>query len=185
MRQFLLFSVAAVALTCAAPGQAASSQATDAPPRLFEGRDLFGLRYASQPEIRPDGAVVAYVRVTNDIMTDRARRAIWTIDLKTGAQTPVTGDEGSSFAPRWSPDGARLAYVAAAPGASPQIFVRWMASGQTARVATLESAPASIAWSPDGRSIAFTMQTPAEGEKLGSAPAKPEGRFDSTQPFSF
>ena len=175
MRQFLLFSVAAVALTCAAPGQAASSQATDAPPRLFEGRDLFGLRYASQPEIRPDGAVVAYVRVTNDIMTDRARRAIWTIDLKTGAQTPVTGDEGSSFAPRWSPDGARLAYVAAAPGASPQIFVRWMASGQTARVATLESAPASIAWSPDGRSIAFTMQTPAEGEKLGSAPAKPEG----------
>lgn len=65
MRQFLLFSVAAVALTCAAPGQAASSQATDAPPRLFEGRDLFGLRYASQPEIRPDGAVVAYVRVTS------------------------------------------------------------------------------------------------------------------------
>jgi len=53
--------------------------------------------------------------------------------------------------------------------------VRWMASGRSARVATLEHAPNDIAWSPDGRTIAFTMLTPDDNARLGQAPAKPEG----------
>lgn len=42
--------------------------------------------------MRPDGRVIAYTRLSYDIMTDRARPSIWLIDVATGAQTPlVTG----------------------------------------------------------------------------------------------
>ena len=153
----------------------ASAAPLEAPNRSFQGADLFGLQYASEPQIRPDGRVVAYVRVSFDIMTDRARQSIWLIDIETGQQTPLVASAGSHTSPRWSADGGRLAYVSTAEGGRPQLFVRWMQSGQTAKLAELVSAPADLAWSPDGRWIAFTMFTSDEAAKLGEAPEKPNG----------
>ena len=153
----------------------ASAAPLEAPNRSFRGADLFGLQYASEPQIRPDGRVVAYVRGSFDIMTDRARQSIWLIDIETGEQTPLVAGAGSHTSPRWSADGGRLAYVSTAEGGRPQLFVRWMQSGQTAKLAELLSAPADLAWSPDGRWIAFTMFTPDEAAKLGEAPEKPNG----------
>jgi Tol biopolymer transport system component len=49
--------------------------------------------------------------------------------------------------------------VSAADG-SPQLYVRWMDSGQTALLTNLVEAPEAIAWSPDGKSIAFTQLVP-------------------------
>jgi dipeptidyl aminopeptidase/acylaminoacyl peptidase len=130
---------------------------------------------ASDPQFRPDGGAIAYVRVINDIMTDRARRSIWLVDPKTGAQSPLVADERANSRPRWSPDGQRLAYVVSGPDGAPQIHVRWMATGRSAQVATLEQAPNDMAWSPDGKTLAITMLTPAEPVRLGTMPAKPEG----------
>lgn len=170
MRRFLLVSVLALGL--AGPALAGPSEASQA---LFTGRDLFGLQIAADPEIRADGQVVAYVRVANDIMTDRASRSIWLADVKTGAQTPLVVDQGSAFSPRWSPDGQRLAYVKVTPEAGAQLYVLWLATGRSARLASLEQAPSDLTWSPDGKTIAFTMLTADEGAKLGKPPAgKPE-----------
>jgi len=167
----LLF--AACAVLAVSPAQA---QVAEGPSRTFTPRDLFGLEYASDPQFRPDGGAIAYVRVSNDIMTDRARRSIWLVDPRSGAQTPLVADERSNSRPRWSPDGQRLAYVASGPDGSPQIFVRWIASGRSAQVATLDQAPDDMAWSPDGKSLAITMLTPDEPARLGGPPpAKPEG----------
>ena len=65
------------ALTVVLAAAAAAAAPPEVPARLFTGQDLFGLQVASDPQIRPDGAVVAYTRVSHDIMSDRARRSIW------------------------------------------------------------------------------------------------------------
>lgn len=163
-----------VSVLALATASAVSAQVADGPSRVFGARDLFGLQMASDPQVRPDGGAVAYVRVSNDIMTDRARRSIWLVDTVTGAQTPLVVDEAANLAPRWSPDGSRLAYVAAGPDGA-QLYVRWMATGRSARVASLEQAPNDIAWSPDGKTLAFTMLTVDEGRPLASPIRKPEG----------
>ncbi|MBJ7411924.1 MAG: S9 family peptidase [Phenylobacterium sp.] len=163
-----------VSVLALATAGAVSAQVADGPSRIFGARDLFGLQMASDPQVRPDGGAVAYVRVSNDIMTDRARRSIWLVDTATGAQTPLVVDEASNLAPRWSPDGSRLAYVAAGPDGA-QLYVRWMATGRSARVASLEQAPNDIAWSPDGKTLAFTMLTVDEGRPLAPSIRKPEG----------
>jgi dipeptidyl aminopeptidase/acylaminoacyl peptidase len=166
-------SLALLAATClAAPVAAAPA---NAPNPIFTGRDLFDLSAASDPQISPDGRTIAYVRRSADIMTDKARSSIWLINVATGEQSPLAAATGDHFSPKWSPDGRRLAYVSSAEGGAPQLFVRWMDTGQTVRVTGLPDSPQALAWSPDGRRIAYLMNVPDEGPKLGSAPEKPEG----------
>ena len=153
---------------------AALAAPADGPSRRFEARDLFALEEAQDPQIRPDGLAVAYVRSSEDIMADNARRSIWLVDVGAGVQTPLVAGPDAAFEPRWSPDGGRLAYVSTA-GGKPQLYIRWMASGATARVADLPQAPGNLAWSPDGRTIAFSMLTEDDPPKLGAPVAKPEG----------
>ena len=160
-----------VAITLALPVSAAPATG---PSRYFTGSDLFNLEWASDPEISPDGRTIAYVRQSNDIMTDRARPTIWLIDVATGQQRPLVAGSGAYFSPRWSPDGTRLAYVAAENG-SPQLYVRWMSTGESARITGLPNSPSSLAWSPDGRRIAYSMLVPDDAPKLGSEPPKPDG----------
>src|SRR6476659_2268786 len=126
---------AATALT--APATAAPATGAT---RYFTGADLFNLEVATDPQISPDGRTIAYVRKSNDIMTDKARQTIWLVDVATGQQRPLLAGPGTYSSPRWSPDGTRLAYVAA-DGATPQLFVRWMATGESARITGLPDSP--------------------------------------------
>ena len=166
--------VALGALLVSSAGAGVAASATG-PSSAFSGSDLFNLAMASDPQISPDGRQVAYVRKSNDVMTDKARSSIWLVDVATGQQRPIAVGSGDSFGPAWSPDGKRLAYGSTAEGGAAQLFVRWMDSGQSARITGLPDSPQAIEWSPDGNRLAYAMNVPDDGPKLGSAPAKPEG----------
>ncbi|OYY68482.1 S9 family peptidase [Sphingomonas sp. 28-63-12] len=168
----LLLTTALAPIPAAA--QAMTAEATG-PSRLFVAEDLFRLEQAADPQISPDGSQIAYVRQSADVMIDRARSTIWLVDTRTGAQRPIIAGPGNHTSPRWSPDGARLAYFSAVDGQAPQLFVRWMANGETARITGLPESPGSITWSPAGDRIAFVMTVPGTPTTLGKAPAKPEG----------
>jgi dipeptidyl aminopeptidase/acylaminoacyl peptidase len=170
----MLKRVAAIVLLAGISGTAPAAPA-EGPSRMLRPIDLFSLEVATDPQISPDGSRIAYVRRSGDIMTDRLRPSIWLIDARTGAQMPLAAGPGAHSQPRWSPDGQRVAYVSSAEGAAPQLFVRWMESGEAVRITGLPDSPGSIAWSPDGRQIAYSMFVPDEGLKLGSNAPKPEG----------
>ncbi|MFN3389616.1 MAG: S9 family peptidase [Allosphingosinicella sp.] len=155
--------------------QALAAAPPEAPSPLLEGRDLFSLEVAADPQISPDGSKIAYVRRSGDIMTDRMRPSIWLVDTRTGEQMPIAAGPGAHSQPRWSPDGRRLAYISTAEGGAAQLFVRWMESGEAVRITGLPDSPSAIAWAPDGNRIAYAMFVPDEGMKLGKAPPKPEG----------
>jgi len=142
---------------------------------VFTTSDVFGLEYAADPQIAPDGEHVVYVRRSMDIMKDRSRSNLWMVDADGGNHRAIASASADFFSPRWSPDGGRLAYISSEEG-STQIYLRWMDSGQVARLTDLTSSPGSLTWSPDGRWIAFTMAVPAEPAKpFGQMPRKPEG----------
>jgi dipeptidyl aminopeptidase/acylaminoacyl peptidase len=152
-----------------------AAMAADLPEsRRLHSIDVFQLEYADDVQISPDGSRIVYVRVSHDIMTDRTRRNLWMIDADGTNNRPLRSETRSFSSPRWSPDGTRIAYVSAAEG-SPQLYVRWMDSGQTALLTNLVEAPGAITWSPDGRSIAFTQLVASNKEPLASPPPRPEG----------
>jgi dipeptidyl aminopeptidase/acylaminoacyl peptidase len=145
-----------------------------APKPAFSAMDVFALEWASDPEISPDGARIAYVRRSFDVKTDTRRGAIWLVDRDGGNHRPLGGASANQASPRWSPDGKRLAFVAAGDGGA-QIHLHWFADGVTARVTNLLESPSNLAWSPDGSQLAFVMRVPVKHEPLKvQLPEKPK-----------
>src|SRR5690348_8043937 len=118
-------------------------------------RDLFSLQWVSNPQIRPDGKVVAYLRQSNDIQSDEQLQSLWVLDIATRTDKQVGSERGTFLSLRWSPDGQRLAYVYSPIGGRARLFVRSMRTGETVALTAEGESPHDIAWSPDGSSIAF------------------------------
>ena len=142
---------------------------------LFSARDVFELEYATDPQIAPDGEHIAYVRRSNDIMTDRTRSNIWLLRADGSDHRPLLSGTANYSSPRWSPDGTRLAYLSNEERGS-QLYVRWMDTGQTALLTNIQNSASNISWSPDGQTIAFTMNVEFDSKPFSvSMPDKPEG----------
>jgi acylaminoacyl-peptidase len=152
---------------------AAVSEASDSGVH-FELIDVFQLEYASDPQISPDGARIVYVRNFMDIMKDRRRSNLWIIDSDGSNHRPLTTGNQNDFAPRWAPDGKRLAYASSFDG-STQLYCRWMDTGQTARLTDLTQRPSGMAWAPDGARLAFSMRVPAKTKSFAELPPAPDG----------
>jgi dipeptidyl aminopeptidase/acylaminoacyl peptidase len=126
----------------------------------------------SDPQISPDGRHVIYTRGWADKVNDRRQSALWMMNAD-GTKNRFLADGSGA---RWSPDGTRIAYLAAGEPTGRQIFVRWMdAEGATTQITRVAETPGSIVWSPDGKSIAFTMLVPSRDTWNIKLPSRPEG----------
>jgi Tol biopolymer transport system component len=142
---------------------------------FFQSEDIFDLEYVSDVRVSPNGKQVAYVRRSNDIMTDSTRSNIWLASVDGKSHRPLLSSKKSYYSPRWSPDGKRLAYLSNEEG-KPQLYVRWMDTGQTALITNVTSSLGNITWSPNGKHIAFTMSVDVEEKPLKvNLPKKPKG----------
>lgn len=146
---------------------------TERPDRL-EPMDVFNLQFASDPQISPDGNRIVYVRKFSDIRSDKRESNLWVVNYDGSDQRALTTGSYSDGSPRWSPDGTRIAYISDRDG-KPQIYVRWMDTGQTAKLTNLDDPPTDIAWSPDGKLIAFVSLVETEPPKIATLPKPPEG----------
>jgi acylaminoacyl-peptidase len=157
---------ALVCLTSAVSGQQKSDRLTP--------MDIFDLELAADPQISPDGEKVIYVRQFSEVMTDKRCSNLWIVNFDGSNNRPLTTGNFSDGSPRWSPDGTRIIYISDRPG-TPQIFERWMDTGQTAKLTNLQTPPTGINFSPDGKSISFSAVAPAPPTQVGQMPAAPPG----------
>jgi len=152
----------------------AAAAAPPDPPKRLSTDTLWDWRVPGDPQIGPDGKSVVYALEWNDRMTDSIHSNLWIVTVDGKDQRPLTQGAYRDTSPRWSPDGTRLAFLSNR-GGKPQIYVRWMDTGQEARITDLEQSPSNLAWSPDGRSIAYAARVPAKPAWQVSMPEKPAG----------
>ena len=170
-----LFSVGTLAMPSTALASNERESLTTDSERYFKSEDIFNLEYVSEVQVSPNGKYVAYVRRSNDIMSDSSRANVWLASVDGKSHRPLLSSKKSYYSIRWSPDGSRLAYLSNEEG-KPQLYVRWMDTGQTALVTNVTSNPSNITWSPDGKHIAFTMSVDAKEKPLDiNMPKKPDG----------
>ena len=141
---------------------------------LFSLENVFDLEYASDPQISPDGSQIVYQRNAMDIMKDRSFSNLWIINADGTRHRPLTSGNDNNFSPVWSPGGDRLLYASTKSGSS-EMHIRWMDTGESAKITNLTESPGGMTWSPDGKQIAFTMFVPAKEKAMVSLPGKPEG----------
>lgn len=126
-------------------------ESPEIPPYILRGSERIGLTQ-EWPTFSPDGQHLAFVVRTN-LPTGERRPEIWTLDLKTGATTPVVSDTDPAYAPAWSPDGEHLAYVQR-NGTNNDIWIAPL-DGSPAYPLTTDGAHTAPTWAPDGRGLAF------------------------------
>lgn len=138
--------------------------------RPIEADDLFRMAQVNDPQVAPDGRTVAYTVTTLDKGDNRYRAAIWILDLERGATTRLTNGEHRDGAPRWSPDGRRLAFVS---DRNPdelgkgQLWIIARAGGEPRRLTRLAEPIEDFSWSPDGRrlvAVSKVRETPANSD---------------------
>lgn len=114
---------------------------------------VYAVEYAGDPRISPDGEWIVYVHRFADRAEDRWHAEIVRARANgSGRETLTSGPDDR--APRFSPEGNRLAYVSVADGFS-EIRVLSLATRRRTDLAWGSSRIGTIAWDPAGRRIAF------------------------------
>ena len=143
--------------------------------RTLLPNDLLALKYVHDGRLSPDGRAVAYVTSRTIEEPPEELFEIAIKDLVTGAHRELAFDGRATF-PRWSPDGARLAFIGT-KGGSTRIYIA-DANKYDVTALTPEGSEVQgpVSWSPDSSSIAYTVITHRKSEGLRRIRGSPLSR---------
>lgn len=146
---------------------------------LITPKDFNDIIVVQDPQVSPDGAWVAFVRLTVDRVENEYHRAIWMAPTDGGPPKPFTAGNKQDFAPRWSPDGKSLAFVSTRGGDKPQIYLIPTDGGEARPLTNVPQGADAPAWSPDGQFVAFTSRANAGEREKEDAGVKEESLEDA------
>ncbi len=180
MPKCLTSLVLAFLLVCSSAAHAAAG----APTRPLSLDDLAKLRAVSDPQVSPDGKWVAYVVGTTDAEKDTHDSDLWMVSWDGTQQIRLTSTtESRERAPRWSPDGKYLAFLAARgteeekkKGA--QVWLLNRAGGEAQQLTDIKGGVSAFVWSPDSSRLCLVV----DDFDPSSDPEKLEGWKRKTEP---
>ncbi|HEY7697285.1 MAG TPA: hypothetical protein VIE88_02665, partial [Vicinamibacteria bacterium] len=138
--------------------------------------DLHRLRSVREVAIRPDGSAILFSELDSS-GPGQPESKLAILDCATGSVRPFRESGLSGSAPRWSPDGSRVALVGVQDGAFGLVVTDARGGGErlVAKVERtnhpLPSPGDALDWSPDSRSLVFVSAVPGpESEEATGDP---------------
>jgi dipeptidyl aminopeptidase/acylaminoacyl peptidase len=139
---------------CATAVLLLASPAAAARPMTIQ--DLLVAVRVSDPQLSPDGKLVAFVRTTTDVSSGKRNADIWVVAAD-GSAPPrlLIGGEKSENTPRWSPDGRHIGFISTRSSGG-DLFLADADGNNVRQVTKLPSGvQPPMVFSPDGSKIAF------------------------------
>ena len=129
--------------------------------------DIYQMKWASDPQISPDGQRIAYVVKETD-PNDKTKyiSRIWMVETAGGKPLQLTNGPRQDSNPRWSPDGSQLAFNSNR-GDGNQIWLLSMRGGEALQLTKGKNSAGTPLWSPDGSQIAFVSRIAPEAAEEG------------------
>lgn len=125
--------------------------------RAYTIEDLLKVRRVSDPQISPDGRLVAFTVGDVNFDANRIVTHIYVVPVAGGNVKQLTSGDRSATSPRWSADGKKIAFTTGG-----QVWVMDPEGNHKEQVTKISTEAASPAWSPDGNWIAFTSDVHPE-----------------------
>lgn len=119
--------------------------------------DLFSFGRVDDPQISPDGKLVAFTVTYYDKEENSSNSDIWIIPFLGGKAEKFTNSPGSDSSPSWSPDGKKIAFISDRDGKS-QVWVIPTDGGEAKKMKTISTGASDVIWSPDGKYLLFTSE---------------------------
>ncbi|MCU0488576.1 MAG: S9 family peptidase [Anaerolineales bacterium] len=123
--------------------------------RALTAEDLYQFKVLSDTRIAPDGGHVVYSLQRVDQKTEKKYSNLWIVDTLGGSARQFTYGDQNDAQPRWSPDGAQLAFLSnradkEKPG---QLHLIPFTGGEARPLTDIPGVIGGFSWSPDGKRI--------------------------------
>ena len=140
--------------------------------RPLSPADYYEVLTVSDPQVSPDGRWVAYVVTSNDRDADEPRSAVWMVSWDGEQRITLTTSSKGARAPRWSPDGRYLSFLASqhSPG-NAQLMLLDRRGGEATALTDPNDDIEEYSWSVDGQHVALvTHRSDGEPPKQTNRP---------------
>jgi len=139
------------------------------------------------PQVSPDGKWISYTMTTIDSLKDSRNSDVWMISWDGTQDIRLTyGVDTSVSAPRWSPDGKYISFMAERPGApkvkGSQVWVLDRRGGEARPLTEVKGNLSAYEWSPDATKLLLTIAEDPEAEAK-EKDAKSDGDKDKPKPI--
>ena len=123
--------------------------------------ELLNVPQLSDPRLSPDGTAVVFTLTESDWEANERVGHIWRQSLGGGPPVQLTRGEHGESSPRWSPDGALIAFLTRrGEDETDQIYLLPSTGGEAERLTEHATGVSDIEWAPDGSALYFLADDP-------------------------
>ena len=134
--------------------------------------ELSRFRNVGDPQVSPDGKLVAYTVSSTDVKEDKSSSHIWMIGTDGSNDRQITFSQDSESSPRWSPDGKYLSFTSSRPGKARgnQVWLLDRNGGEAMQLTELKGRLQGHEWSPDSKRLVLVIGDPDPEAEPGPSP---------------